>query len=720
MTDQTLITRKRILPLALASVASLGPTSMLAHAQSETDMALDPVVVSATRSETSVSETARSVTVVDEAQIDEQASISRNLGDILEKTVPGLGASTGSMTNFGQTLRGRKFLVLIDGIPQSTPLRDASRGLNSISASAVERIEVIRGGTAVYGFGAKGGVINIITRQASEEGVSGYSQAGTRFSTEHFDDSLDYETEHRVSGTQGDWDYVLSGSFVERGGRFDADGDRIPPNGLGGTQGGLADTTEYNVLAKTGLDFDEGNQRIELMLNEFDNTQDSDYTFGFPQGNEKTPAVRISDASAEAVPFIDPEQNFTSARATYVNRDIAGSSLNADLYYGDSTVAFPKFRGDFPQSSIESEKIGLRTSIDTPLPSIVEGASLTWGLDYLADETESRFFDDTGEIPATSPAMDQDALAGYAQMEVPLGDSVLLRGGLRYEDISVDVATVDPNGNTHRIEGGTLEFSEPLFNLGAVYFVSDNTELFASFSQGFSIADIGRVIRDAGPAPGTQQNPNPNYNGPEVFQATSFESEVETVDNFEIGSRYSLGALSTTTALFYSRSDGGTTFDDNLNIQKNEEEIWGVEGVVDYAFSERTSSGASLTWSEGIRDDGQGGRVRLPGTRISPLKVTAHVEDQTLMGWNNRLQVTHIGSRDQFEGSPFFAEGEVDRYTLVDYVARIQAGPGEATVSVSNLLNEDYIPAVGQAFNTSTARVKGQGRTVGLGYSVNW
>ena len=284
MTHRTMTTRKRLLPLAIATTASLGSLSITAQAQSETGMKLDPVVVSATRSETSVSETARSVTVVDRQQVAQQAKISRNLTDLLEQTVPGMGPSSESLSNFGQTMRGTSFLVLIDGIPQSTPLRDGGRGLNSISTSAIERIEVIRGGTAVYGFGAKGGVVNIVTKEAGSEPVEGYSEVGGRFSTEHFDDSLDYETEHRVSGTNGNWDYVLSGSYVERGGRFDSEGDRIPPNGPGGTQGGLADTSEYNLLAKTGYSFDGGTQRFEFMINRFDNEQDSNYTFSAAQG----------------------------------------------------------------------------------------------------------------------------------------------------------------------------------------------------------------------------------------------------------------------------------------------------------------------------------------------------------------------------------------------------------------------------------------------------
>lgn len=71
--------------------------------------------------------------------------------------------------NTGQTLRGRQVLVLIDGIPQSTPLRNGARDLRVIDPSVIERIEVIKGASSIYGNGADGGIINYITRKTVEK-----------------------------------------------------------------------------------------------------------------------------------------------------------------------------------------------------------------------------------------------------------------------------------------------------------------------------------------------------------------------------------------------------------------------------------------------------------------------------------------------------------------------------------------------------------------------
>lgn len=49
------------------------------------------VVVTATRTETPISQVTHVVTVITEQEIQQQAGLGRNLGEVLAKTVPGLG-----------------------------------------------------------------------------------------------------------------------------------------------------------------------------------------------------------------------------------------------------------------------------------------------------------------------------------------------------------------------------------------------------------------------------------------------------------------------------------------------------------------------------------------------------------------------------------------------------------------------------------------------------
>lgn len=152
------------LPLLMAAFSSVSLTAWAEDDTSPGTLNMQPTVVSATRTEATIASIPGSVQVIDEQQIREQSGAGRRVSDILGQLVPGIAPSSGGMSNFGQTLRGRNVLVLIDGVSQNAT-RDNFRQLNSISPSSIERIEVVSGASSVYGAGASGGIINIITKR---------------------------------------------------------------------------------------------------------------------------------------------------------------------------------------------------------------------------------------------------------------------------------------------------------------------------------------------------------------------------------------------------------------------------------------------------------------------------------------------------------------------------------------------------------------------------
>lgn len=131
---------------------------------SEAQTQLSEVIVSAGRIRETIDEVPSSVSIVGLKTLQQNINITTNLGDILENRVPGLAPSTGLSSNFGQTLRGRSLLIMVDGVPQSTPLRNGAMDLRALDPAVIERIEVVKGATAIYGNGAAGGLINYFTR----------------------------------------------------------------------------------------------------------------------------------------------------------------------------------------------------------------------------------------------------------------------------------------------------------------------------------------------------------------------------------------------------------------------------------------------------------------------------------------------------------------------------------------------------------------------------
>ena len=133
----------------------------------QTPLDLDPVTITSSRTPQKISETGRSITVID-GKMFQQLPV--NSIDELLKYVPGVEVqSRGPMgAQSDIVMRGGTFqqvLVLVDGIKLNDPLTGHFSSYIPIAPFEIERIEVLRGpAAAVYGAEAVGGVINIITK----------------------------------------------------------------------------------------------------------------------------------------------------------------------------------------------------------------------------------------------------------------------------------------------------------------------------------------------------------------------------------------------------------------------------------------------------------------------------------------------------------------------------------------------------------------------------
>ncbi len=135
----------------------------------------NPIVVSASRFPVSYLQSARSVAVLDSVELSQlpatsvQEALEYIAGvDLLQRGSPGVQADV--------NLRGAGYeqvLVLIDGINLNDP-QTGHHNLNlALPLSAVERIEVIKGaGSRLFGPGAMGGIINIITRRPKTKNLA--------------------------------------------------------------------------------------------------------------------------------------------------------------------------------------------------------------------------------------------------------------------------------------------------------------------------------------------------------------------------------------------------------------------------------------------------------------------------------------------------------------------------------------------------------------------
>src|SRR5689334_20544224 len=115
---------KHRIALSTALAATLAARAA-AGAQTAPD--LEEVMVTASRVEKPLSTIPNTVTVIDTAALEEQLAIHNDISTVLGNLIPSFTPSRQKMTNAGESLRGRKPLYMIDGIPQSSPLREGGR-----------------------------------------------------------------------------------------------------------------------------------------------------------------------------------------------------------------------------------------------------------------------------------------------------------------------------------------------------------------------------------------------------------------------------------------------------------------------------------------------------------------------------------------------------------------------------------------------------------------
>ena len=147
---------------------------------------LDPVVVTATRTQTELSNLPQTVTVVSREDIEE--SKVETIGDLLRAVTGVQVQQTGGRgTSTSVFIRGSEsdeVLTLIDGVQVNSVTLGAFDFAN-LTPEGFDRVEVLRGGGgSLYGSEAIGGVVNMITRRGDGPASGAMSFAGGNGSTD--------------------------------------------------------------------------------------------------------------------------------------------------------------------------------------------------------------------------------------------------------------------------------------------------------------------------------------------------------------------------------------------------------------------------------------------------------------------------------------------------------------------------------------------------------
>lgn len=676
------------------------------------DLPTEVMIVTSSRVEKPLSTIPNTVTVIGQVELEQQLSVQHDLSTVLGNLIPGFSPSRQKMTSAGETLRGRKPLYMIDGVPQSNPLRDGGRDGHTIDPAVLERVEVLHGANAIHGLGASGGIINLITKKPGS-GLDQSIRLSTGFQTEDLGDSADYGVTYSVSNSFGQSDILASLSYRSNGLAYDANGDII---GADNTQGDTMDSESLNGFIKAGYNWDD--QRIELMVNTFDIESNNEWVSVRGDVSEGIPSSAVKgEIEGEGA-----RNNVTAISLNYTNDDFFSHSLRIQGFrqdfeatYGAEAVPLATFQDPaygpdlIDQSQNNSEKLGMKITL---AKDDVAGlpVSLVYGMDLLEDKTwQALIQTNRAWVPETSYLN----YAPYAQAEFTGIENLVITTGVRYEKskLEVDDFTTLASYGSQFVEGGKPEFSETLFNLGSTYQLTNEWRVFGNYAEAFSMPDVGRVLR------GINQ---PNQSVDSFLDLTPILTESN-----EFGIEYSSADVKAQLSYYTSESDFGERLqrgaDGVYTVNREKTEIEGWELSTQWAVTDLDLLGLRYAQAEGRYDSDDDGRVDsdLDGTNIAPDRLNISWDRAWSNAFNSRLQVNYLFDRS-VKNSSGTTINEFEGYTTVDLSTDLTAWGGTISFAVQNLTNEDYFTYYSQSSPNDIRNFKGLGRSFNLGYQKNF
>ncbi|MGS1015621.1 TonB-dependent receptor [Allosphingosinicella humi] len=695
------------------------------------DGAPEEIVITAARTILPASALPLTVDIVDARSLAEQVAISGSVVDAVSTLSPSFSPTRQKLSGAGETLRGRSALFAINGIPQSTPIRDGSRDGYTIDPFFIDRVELIYGSNALQGIGATGGVVNQVTVGApKEEGVSGRALVQGSADSDFSSDGLGGKAAALVSYRAGDFDATMGATYEKRGAFYDGKGRRIS---VDGTQGDIQDTTGRSVFGRFGYQIGDS-ARLDLIANRFTLEGDGDYV--------AVPGDRVAGIPATSIKG-DPQGTPPSNRVETValsltDTDLGGGTLTSQIFFNRTRDIFGgSITGTFQDASIapigtlfdqsanRSRKLGGKFSYERAIPGI-EGLTGTIGFDALFDRTaQTLLATDRVWVPPT----DFRSLAPFGQLNLALLDkAVRLSGGVRWENVrlKVDDFTTLASSNSTSVKGGSPSFQDALVNGGVVVEPLAGIRLYGSYAEGYTVADVGRILRAV---------KTPNQDIDNFLDISPVVS-----NNRELGVEVRRGPLNASVAYFWSSSKRGQFLINNGGIFEVQRQRIEIEGLEVNLRSRTPVPGldVSLGYShvQGRTDSDDDGRVDidLDGANISPdrFNLAAMFESgrfgARVQGQYYLARRFDLGDTAPRPGHDPLLDGydrlsnDFEGYVLVDAAVRYRTGIGDISLSVQNLFDTYYV-----TYNSDTTNpldnsrfFAGRGRVFTLGLDTRF
>ena len=466
---------------------------------------------------------------------------------------PGQINATIDMRGFGATGKSNT-LIMING----RKLNDLDMGGLSwdlIPAETIERIEVIPGnaGSVLYGDGAVGGVINIITTNALSKINNNFTT--TYGSHDHFQENI---TLHKRFGNLG---VMINGDIL--------------------------DNNSYRRNNKHEQYTLNSEIRYKLLKGEL-------YSyFNFNRDYHGLPGARITRAlegrneyktdrlSAETPADWAKENNIALSLGGIHNfDDNFGMVLDGHYTVKDQDSYFAGSSNHIVDTVLRHYSLTPRFTYDYQLKNMpsknIFGIDMNYA-DYSSDRKAS--------VHVTQPKQrhesNQLSVSLYSQNSISLSDNINLSGGLRFQRMLFNGGTVlhkDAEGDPDAEDNDTISQSDNRLgaNIGIEYFLQPNFSVFGRSARSFRIANIDERIGADG---------------------SSMALKPQISFDFEIGTLYEKNKLSIQSSIYlmFLRNEIYFNSSNSKNLNLGRTRRYGMENSIIYNLNKKVSMNTNIS-----------------------------------------------------------------------------------------------------------------------------
>lgn len=524
------------------------------------------------------------------------------------------------------TLRGAAVKVLINGKPSGTMANSVADALRMIPAEEIKSVEVITSPSAKYDAEGSGGIINIITKKKSAQGVSGTvnTSVGTRQNNGNV--SLNAK-KGRLGFTsnvgaqyaipQNTQVVILNENYI---------------NNTKILQTGFTKAKRWGYNGSAGLDYDINNYNslsTNVKFNRFENgsngsldvlTQAPTGNSSFTRFSDNTMVMKNVDWSADYRKTTKKEgEEFALMGQASFGRNTNKFNTVSNLANGNNVSV----NGD---NTGKNNEYTLQSDYTYPFSKTV---ILETGLKGIFRNIQSKYQDSEQDFN-----YDQNVGAAYGVMSFKLAKKTSVKGGLRAEYTKI-------SGQS----GSALNFDNDYFNLFPSVIVSQtlkgNSTLKVSFNRRMSRPSLFYL------------NPFLNQNDPENKTQGNPSLSPELSDNMEIGySTYIKGSVINASVFYRNTKD---VIENVFNPAQKLSTYFNVGTSKSYGFNAFASYNPLPKWTLMGNLNLNTYEVNNPETNVTTgVKVNFNTFMRSALsfagGWNTEIFGVYYAPRQTFQG----------------------------------------------------------------------